>query len=385
MPRIKNMPLTDPVAILAELIKMPSVTPHQAGTIDYIEKIIQKIGGQIKRIDSNDTANLLATIGTGKKILAFAGHVDVVPSGSHDKWLNGSPFELQRRNDELIGRGVVDMKGAIAAFFSALLDFSHKASPKDYQIMLIITSDEEGPATDGTIKIVEKLQQEKIQLDYCIIGEPTSSKVFGDTIKVGRRGSLTGELTIFGKQGHIAYPDLCINPIHKSLAALNELVQVKWDEGNQHFPPTSLQFANLNAGLGVTNVIPGQLSTNFNFRYNTVHDADSLITQTENILNKYQLQYTINWKHSAKPFLTKVAGLVDIATQAVQEICNITPELKTDGGTSDGRFLIDISNELIEIGLLNATAHQINETTTVNDLKQLTAVYNSILHKAFYG
>jgi succinyl-diaminopimelate desuccinylase len=376
---------TNPLEILAKLIEMPSVTPDQAGTVDYIENIITHLGGIVERIDSGNTANLLATIGTGEQTLAFAGHVDVVPSGNHDKWLNQNPFKLHQHGDNLVGRGVVDMKGAIAAFLSALISFTSNTPMDKYKIMLIITSDEEGPATDGTIKVVEKLQREGRHLDYCIIGEPTSSSIFGDTIKVGRRGSLTGELTVFGKQGHIAYPDLCINPIHKALPALSELSKLVWDNGNEHFPSTSLQFANLNSGLGVTNVIPGQLITNFNFRYNTIHNAEDLILKTETILKKHQLDYSITWKHSAKPFLTKVAGLVEVCKDAIKEICNIIPDLKTDGGTSDGRFLIDVSNELVELGLLNTTAHQINETTTISDLTQLTEVYNRILCKIFNG
>lgn len=370
--------------ILKDLIKFPSLTPDAAGSLDYIQEFITNIGGKFKRIDSNGTTNLIAEIGTGTKIFAFAGHVDVVPTGDANQWPNATPFELQEQNGRLIGRGTVDMKGAIAAFMAAMHDFVlAKPDISKYKIMLLITSDEEGDADDGTIKMVEKLQQEQIRLDYCLVGEPTSASQLGDTIKVGRRGSLTGELTVIGLQGHVAYPDLCINPIHKALPALTELVQVKLDDGNEYFPPTSLQFANLNAGVGARNVIPGQLTANFNFRYNPIQTAESLKSTVVQVLDKYNLNYQITWRHSANPFLTTIGEMVAVAKNAVSEICGIDAQLKTDGGTSDARFLIAISNELIELGLLNATAHKINEYTTLSDLGQLTAIYNRILCKIF--
>jgi len=380
------MKIGSPIEILTKLVEFPSITPDDAGSLNYIQEFITSLGGSYQRIDHNKTTNLIARIGEGSKIFAFAGHVDVVPTGDKQQWINQNPFKLHNVDGVLTGRGVVDMKGAIAAFMSALSGFvNQRSNPDSYQIMLLITSDEEGAATDGTIKMVEELKKSNTALDYCLIGEPTSSDKFGDTIKVGRRGSLTGELVVYGKQGHIAYPDLCENPIHLALPALTELSQIKWDNGNEHFPPTSLQFANLNSGLGVTNVIPGQLTADFNFRYNTQHTVESLQDHVKQVFDKYRLNYLINWKHSANPFLARIDSLVSIASKAIEEVCKLKPELKTDGGTSDGRFLIDISNELIEFGLLNATAHKINETTTQADLNQLAAIYNLILGKIFNG
>ena len=369
--------------ILKQLIAFKSVTPNDAGSLEYIENYINKLGGTCSYVNRNQTKNLIATIGNGNKIFAFAGHVDVVPSGDVAQWISGNPFQLFMNNDDLIGRGVADMKGAIAAFMTAVQKFVQQHHANDYKIMLLLTSDEEGSAVDGTPLMVEYLQQNDTRLNYCLVGEPSCVNKLGDTIKVGRRGSLTGEITIHGKQGHIAYPQLCKNPIHLFAPALAELSGYQWDSGNQFFPATSLQFANINSGLGVTNVIPGTLVADFNFRYNTEYSAEQLQQAVQSILDKFDFDYSLEWQHSAKPFLTEVGDLMKYSSQAIQEVCGIAPEAKTDGGTSDGRFLIDVSDEIIEFGLRNASIHQINESTTLSDLNRLSDVYEQILGKLY--
>ena len=371
------------IDLLTDLIAFESVTPCDAGSLDYIAAFVENLGGRCIRLNRNQTTNLIATLGTGSTVFAFAGHVDVVPTGDVIQWITQEPFKLQQIGDKLIGRGVADMKGAIAAFLLALADFVENNDPGAYQIKLLITSDEEGSAVDGTPLMVEYFQQNKQRLNYCLVGEPSCVAQLGDTIKVGRRGSLTGDLVVHGKQGHIAYPHLCVNPIHSFAPALAELSTQIWDHGNQYFPATSLQFANLNSGLGVTNVIPGELKTNFNFRYNTEHSAASLQGQVELVLQKYNLNYSLSWNHSARPFMTQVGKLVKCCSQAIEEVCGIAPELKTDGGTSDGRFLIAVSDEIIEFGVRNESIHQINEATTLADLANLEIIYNKLLNAIF--
>lgn len=371
------------IQVLSDLVAFESVTPHSAGSLEYIENFVTKLGAECVYVNRNQTSNLIVTLGNGNKILAFAGHVDVVPAGDYSKWVNANPFQLHIEDDSIIGRGVADMKGAIAAFLLALEEFVAKNDLNKYKVMLLLTSDEEGSAHDGTILMVDYLKQNQIQLNYCLVGEPSCVDVLGDTIKVGRRGSLTGNLVINGKQGHIAYPHLCDNPIHSFAPAMSELTSKIWDNGNQFFPASSLQFANINSGLGVTNVIPGQLTANFNFRYNTNHSVDSLKQEVVAILNKYKLNYDLSWQHSANPFLTKVGNLIKLSRQAINEVCGVNVACKTDGGTSDGRFLIEVSDEIIELGLKNASIHQLNEATSISDLTKLTATYAIILSKIF--
>lgn len=370
------------LTLLSDLIAFPSITPNHAGSLTYIEQLTQKLGGKSIKIERNQTSNLIVSFGRGNVTFAFAGHVDVVPPGNLLGWHN-NPFELYKDGDNLIARGVADMKGAIAGFLIALSKFITLYDQNHYKILLLLTSDEEGTATDGTRIIVEHLQNSGTKLDYCIIGEPSSSNVLGDTIKIGRRGSLTGELTINGKQGHIAYPELCINSIHNALPVLSDLIKYNWDTGNKFFPPTSLQFANINSGLGITNVIPGQLTTNFNLRYNNIHTIEDLKIKTQQILSKYKLDYELNWYHSAQPFITKIGRLCEITKDSIMEVCGIESEYRTDGGTSDGRFLTEISDELLELGFRNNSIHQINESILYSELDQLTKIYYSILCKIF--
>lgn len=372
------------LSILKDLIQFKSVTPDSAGSLEYIVEYVTKLGGVVTWLNRNQTSNVLLSIGSGDRIFAFAGHVDVVPPGDNNDWLSGNPYELYESEGKLIGRGVADMKGAIAAFMAALTRFVENGRDKNnYRILLLLTSDEEGSAVDGTPVIVEYLLSEGIRLNYCLVGEPSCVDKIGDTIKVGRRGSLTGDLLIHGIQGHIAYPHLCVNPIHEFAAALSELVAIKWDAGNQYFPPTSLQFANLNSGLGVTNVIPGTLSTNFNFRYNNLHTVLDLQEKVSAVLDKYQLKYNLTWRHSAEPFLTPSGDLLSFCQKAISDICNIDTQFKTDGGTSDGRFLIKVSDEIVELGLLNASIHKVNESTSLEDLIRLSSIYEKILDEVF--
>ncbi len=371
------------IDILRDLIAFKSVTPEHAGSLDYIAEFVNKLGGNATRVDRNQTANLIVEIGSGEKIFAFAGHVDVVPTGDISLWVSGDPFKLYQNGETLIGRGVADMKGSIAAFLVALQYFVQEVDFQQYKIMLLLTADEEGAATDGTPVIVEYLQKHNIIINNCVIGEPSCTDTLGDVIKVGRRGSLTGNLIISGKQGHIAYPHLCANPIHLFAPALNELTTTIWDNGNEYFPATSLQFANINSGLGVTNVIPGKLMANFNFRYNTEHTYEELQNKVIDILDKYNLNYELTWSHSAKPFMAPVGKLVDNLHQAISQVCQITPQNKTDGGTSDGRFLIDCCQEMLEFGLRNNNIHQINESITQVELSDLTKIYYNLLKLVF--
>ncbi len=373
------------IDLLSKLVAFPSVTPDDAGSLDYICNRLTPIGAKCQWVNHRDTKNVIITLGEGVTTLAFAGHVDVVPSGDLARWHNGKPFELQLIDDKLIGRGTADMKGGIAAFIIALEQFmaNHSHDLNSFKIMLLLTSDEEGSAIDGTPLIVKYLQERGQVLDFCLIGEPSCVDVIGDTIKVGRRGSLTGELKIFGKQGHIAYPHLCQNPIHAFAPALAELTALVWDNGNQYFPPTSFQFANIKSGVGATNVIPGELSANFNLRYNNLQTVASMQKQVADILDNHQLHYQLEWNHSAAPFMTEVGELVKVASESINRVCGITPQLKTDGGTSDGRFLVVVSKEIIECGLRNDSIHQVNEYTTSHDLLQLSKIYLDILDNIF--
>lgn len=368
--------------ITKDLISFKSISPFQDGSIDYIEKYLKNLGFVTTRHDRNDTTNLIARFGDKSPIFAFAGHVDVVPTGEISKWTY-DPFVLSSYNNRLYGRGIGDMKGAIAAFMFAVNELLKQVKSINGSIMLLITSDEEAAATDGTTIMVEYLKQNNITLDYCLVGEPTSVDNLGDVIKVGRRGSLTGYLEVIGLQGHIAYPELCKNPIHLFANALKELTSTKWDDGNEFFPATSLQFANLNSGLGVDNVIPDNLFASFNFRYNNLHTSDNLIIKVEDILNKHNLKYNIRWRNSAQPFYTKPGRLNKIVVDTISEELKVIPQLKTDGGTSDGRFLVDVSTEVLEFGLSNKYIHQINENINQNDLFALAKTYTIILDKIF--
>ena len=365
-----------------KLVSFKSVSPDQAGTIDYIEEYLSELGFVFTRLDRNGTSNLIARLGNCAPIFAFAGHIDVVPAGDLSLW-NSDPYTLTSRDGYLYGRGIADMKGSVAGFLFAVKEFIlHQATFKG-SIMLLITSDEEAAATDGTILMVEHLKEQGVEIDYCLIGEPSSVEKLGDVLKVGRRGSLSGHLEIIGKQGHIAYPDLCANPIHLFAKAMHHLTHTQWDTGTDYFPATSFQFANLNSGLGVDNVIPGNLLASFNFRYNNLHTASTLSEKVIAILEQNKLIYNIKWKNSAKPFHTQPGRLVTVVKHSIESKLGISAQLKTDGGTSDGRFLVEICKELLEFGLSNKYIHQINENIQQSDLYDLADTYNIILNKIF--
>jgi succinyl-diaminopimelate desuccinylase len=369
--------------LTSKLISFKSVSPNQAGCIDYLQQILTDIGFAVTRLDKNNTANLIAKIGTTGPIFAYAGHIDVVPTGDLSQW-SFDPFILNTSNNELYGRGIADMKGSIAAFIIAVEQFIQNEFNQDNgQIALLITSDEESSAVDGTPVIVDYLKSEGIIVDYCLVGEPSGAESLGDTIKVGRRGSLTGYIEVKGKQGHIAYPESCINPIHTFTPALNELISTKWDSGNDIFPSTVLQIANINCGLGVTNVIANTLTANFNFRYNNLHKADDLKQKVVAILDKYAVNYAVEWTNSAKPFYTKPGKLLQVINNSIKQELNLVPQQKTDGGTSDGRFLIEVCTEIVEFGLCNKYIHQIDERIKANDLHNLANTYYLILNKIF--
>lgn len=369
--------------LTTDLIKFKSVTPNQAGCMDFIHTYLGKTGFKITRLDKNNTSNLVAVFGdTTQPIFSFAGHIDVVPAGDINKW-DTDPFTLEEKNGILYGRGISDMKGAIASFIIATEKIIKKCDATKCAIMILLTSDEEGPATDGTKVIVEYLKHNNIKIDYCLLGEPTTVSTLGDTIKIGRRGSLTGHAEIIGQQGHVAYPQLCENPIHKFAGALYELSNTTWDNGNEFFPATSFQFTNLNSGIGVDNVIPGNLHARFNFRYNNLHTADELQQKVVAILDKHELQYNMSWSNSAKPFFTPKGRLSTVCEYSINHVMNITPDFKTDGGTSDGRFLIEVCDEILELGLSNKYIHQISERINKNDLYNLSNIYYTILTKMF--
>jgi len=369
--------------LTSKLISFQSISPNQAGCIDYLQQILTDIGFTVTRLDKNNTSNFIAKIGVSGPIFAYAGHVDVVPTGDLNEW-SFDPFTLTPANNELFGRGIADMKGSIAAFIIAVEQFiQNDFNPNDGQIAILITSDEESSAVDGTPVMVDYLKSEGITIDYCLVGEPSSENILGDTIKVGRRGSLTGYIKVNGKQGHIAYPESCINPIHTFIPALNELISTKWDNGNEIFPPTGLQFANINCGLGVTNVIANTLTANFNFRYNNLHNASDLKQKVVAILDKYAVNYAVEWTNSANPFYSKPGKLRQVITDSIKQQLNLMPAQKTDGGTSDGRFLIEVCTEIVEFGLSNKHIHQIDERIKAKDLDNLANTYYLILNKIF--
>jgi succinyl-diaminopimelate desuccinylase len=361
-----------------ELIRRRSVTPDDQGCQDLMIKRLEAIGFDVKRLRFEEVDNFWARRGNDGPLVVFAGHTDVVPTGPVDEWQH-DPFAADVIDGMLYGRGAADMKSSLAAFVTAIEDFV-KAHPQHKgSIGLLITSDEEGPSVNGTVKVVQWLQQNNINIDYCIVGEPSSEKELGDIIKNGRRGSLNGKLIILGKQGHVAYPHLAANPIHLVAPALAALVHETWDEGNEYFPATSFQVSNIHGGTGAENVIPGKLEIDFNFRFSTSVTESELKQRTESILQRHGLDYQIAWRLSGNPFLTPVGVLVEAAQQAVSEVLGTNPELSTGGGTSDGRFIAPTGAEVVELGPLNQTIHQVNEHVAASDPGKLSSIYRQIL------
>ncbi len=371
------------VALAINLIQRPSITPNDEGCQELMATYLENLGFEITRLKYGDVNNFFALKqGTvGAKTLMFAGHTDVVPVGDEARW-HTPAFEPQIIDGMLYGRGSADMKGSLAAMLEATREFVNAHPKHEQNIAYLITADEEGPAINGTVKVCEYLLEHNIPIDYTIVGEPSSTRELGDVIKNGRRGSLNGFVEIIGTQGHIAYPHLANNPIHLIGAFLTELTSISWDEGTEFFDATSLQFSNINSGTGATNIIPASVHMMFNFRYNTLHTHTQLQQRVESLLRAHKLEYTIRWHHSGKPFITGRGGLVDAAVDAIREELGVTTTLSTGGGTSDGRFIAPmLGSELIELGPINKTIHQINECVCVDDLDRLAKVYGAILTK----
>lgn len=366
------------LALAKQLLAEQSITPDDKNCQKILATRLRAIGFEIEEMHFGNTKNFYAKRGNNAPLLCFAGHTDVVPTGDVTQW-TFDPFTPTEHNGKLYARGAADMKTAIACFVTACERFIAANPHFSGSLALLITSDEEGDAHDGTTKVVEQLKQRGEQIDYCIVGEPTAVNQLGDTLKNGRRGSLSGNLTVHGKQGHIAYPHLAKNPIHAAAPALAELVATEWDTGNPYFPATSFQISNINGGTGATNVIPAVVNVKFNFRFSTEQTESSLKTRVHEILDKHGLQYDLDWSLSGNPFLTEAGQLTEVAQHAIGEICGIQAELSTTGGTSDGRFIKAIANELIELGFVNATIHQIDEHIELADIDKLSAIYENML------
>ncbi len=369
----------DPTLALArELIARPSVTPADKGCLELIVARLEAAGFTCERLDAGGVSNLWARRGKTAPLLCFAGHTDVVPSGPPEAW-HSPPFEPTIRDGMLYGRGAADMKSSLAAFVTAIESFVAAHPGHTGSIALLLTSDEEGAATHGTVKVVETLAARGEHLDYCIVGEPTSTATLGDTIKNGRRGSLSGTLRIKGQQGHVAYPQLARNPIHEFAPALAELAATRWDEGNEFFPPTTWQVSNIHAGTGANNVIPGECEVLFNFRFASVSTPDDLKARTHGILDRHGLNYDLDWQLSGKPFLTGRGKLVEALSGAIRQTLGIDTELSTSGGTSDGRFIAPICAEVVEFGPVNATIHKTDECIAVDAIAPLSTIYQGAL------
>lgn len=363
-----------------QLISRRSLTPDDGGCIALLGARLARLDFALEPMRCGDVDNLWARRGSDGPLVCFAGHTDVVPSGPVEKWLS-DPFTPTVRDGMLYGRGAADMKGSVAAFITAIEKFVTAYPQHRGSISVLLTSDEEGVAVDGTVRVVEALQQRNEQIDYCLVCEPTSADKTADTIKNGRRGSLSGILTVKGIQGHIAYPHLLKNPIHLAAPALAKLAATVWDHGNEYFPETSWQVSNIHGGTGATNVVPGTVEIQFNFRFSTASTVDGLKSRVHEILDQHGLEYDLEWELSGKPYLTPRGNLVDTVSAAIREVTGLEAELSTSGGTSDGRFIADICPQVIEIGPLNATIHKINECVGVADLDALTEIYYLTLRK----
>ncbi len=372
--------LSPTVDLACRLISRQSVSPEDAGCQQLMIERLENLGFSVVRLPFGDVENFWAVKGKDGPTLCFAGHTDVVPPGKATEWQT-PPFEPTIRDGVLYGRGAADMKGSLAAMITAVENFTAEHPDHSGRIAFLITSDEEAAAVDGTVKVVEWLRQQSITPDWCLVGEPSSSKRVGDVIKNGRRGSLGGKLTIKGTQGHVAYPQLADNPIHLAAPALVEMAAETWDNGNEFFPATSFQISNIQGGTGATNVIPGELQVIFNFRFSTEVTEQQLRERTEAILNRHELRYTIDWSLSGQPFLTKEGALVEAAAEAIQEVTGTPTELSTAGGTSDGRFIAPLGTQVVELGPVNETIHKVNECVRVADLDTLSVIFQRIMEK----
>jgi succinyl-diaminopimelate desuccinylase len=372
--------MTPTLELACELIRRRSVTPEDAGCQELMAARLAAAGFAIEPIPVNDVSNFWARRGDRPPLFCFAGHTDVVPPGPLAEWVS-DPFDPQIRDGLLYGRGACDMKGALAAMVTASEAFVGAHPGHAGSIAFLITSDEEGPAVDGTVRVVERLEARGEKIDYCLVGEPSSQARLGDTVKNGRRGSINGFLKVIGRQGHVAYPQRAVNPLHAFAPTLAALVAEEWDRGNEFFPPTSFQVANLNMGTGAENVIPGTLAAQFNLRFSTELDAGRIRQRVKRILDRGGFDYELSWRLSGNPFLTPAGALVDAAREAVAAVVQIETELSTSGGTSDGRFIAPTGAQVLELGTRNATIHQVNEHVEAVDLDRLAEIYRLILNR----
>ena len=372
--------LTDSIELLSNLVRRNSVTPADKGCQKLIAKRLEALGFDIEWMSSGEVTNLWARRGASSPVFAFAGHTDVVPTGEENQW-SSAPFSAEIIDGYLCGRGAADMKGGVAAMVTAIERFVSQNADHEGSVAVLLTSDEEGPAIDGTSVVINTLEARNEKIDYCIVGEPTSAETFGDTIRHGRRGSLGGKLSVFGKQGHVAYPHLADNPVHRAVPALTELTRIEWDQGTAHFPPTTLQISNIHAGTGAGNVIPGSLIVDFNLRYSPATTIEHIQLTIEQLCLKHDLDYAIDWKDSARPFITEPGTLTQALQNAIQSHTSQTATLDTGGGTSDGRFIAPTGAQVIEFGPLNATIHQIDERILCKDIDTLSAIYESVLNE----
>jgi len=374
--------MTATLDLAKQLITIPSVTPDDLGCQKIIAERLSNIGFKIEHLRFGEVDNLWARVGTQSPLFVFAGHTDVVPTGPVEQWSN-DPFTPTIVNEIMTARGTADMKSSIAAMVCACERFLKDKNEINGSIAFLITSDEEGPAIDGTVKVLQHLAHNNEKINWCLVGEPSSTNTVGDVIKNGRRGSFSGDLTIHGVQGHIAYPHLAKNPVHLFAGALQELCDEVWDNGNDFFPPTSFQISNIHGGTGASNVIPGDLNVQFNLRFSTEITDQQIKQRVEAILNKHQLKYTINWSLSGQPFLTSGGELVEATKQAIKSVCDIDTELSTAGGTSDGRFIAPTGAQVVELGPVNESIHKIDENINIVELEKLTVIYTEILKRLF--
>lgn len=367
--------------LVTNLIKIESISPKDKGCLNIIEPILNELGFVSERIDYKNVENLYSVYGNDGPTFCFLGHTDVVPTGPENLWTH-PPFSAKKVDDKIYGRGAADMKGNICAFLKALSEFINSEENLNFKIAILLTSNEEGESDDGFIDILlDKLIQRGEKIDYCLVGEPSSSEIVGDTIRIGRRGSLSGKLKILGKQGHIAYPEKIINPIFLVSNIITELKEKKWDVGNDHFQPTSFQISNINSGTGAGNIVPGELMMDFNFRFCSESTSEGLIEEFEKILNSYDIDYKVEWNLSGLPYLTTKTYFVDLVIDSIKKVLGREPVINNGGGTSDGRFMAVMDAEIVELGPLNETIHKIDENVSIKDLKDLSKIYLEILKK----
>ncbi len=366
------------IALLCDLIRCRSVTPDDAGCQAILSDRLERLGFECESMRFGEVDNLWARKGATGPVLCFAGHTDVVPPGSDDAW-DSDPFEPTVRDGKLYGRGSADMKSGLAAMVVALEQFIGQHPEHQGSLALLVTSDEEGRARDGTLKVIEKLRQRDQQIDWCVLGEPSSQRELGDTVRIGRRGSLSGMLTVKGTQGHVAYPQLADNPIHRFAPVLAELQQTSWDDGNEHFPPTSFQVVDIQSGVGAPNVTPAELSARFNFRYSTVWSHETLKIKVHEVFDAHDIEYELDWHLSGEPFLTSPGQLTEVVCDVVREVTGLDTELSTGGGTSDGRFISPAGTDVVELGPVNASIHKVNEHIKLADVPRLTTMYQRIM------